>query len=333
VTQRAILQPCSGKAARKHFEETIQLSVPLSSIQTFLSELEQETLQSVAESGATLFWGVTPGELQQHLKKWKRIAPGDVVFFAQDGGLFSWAVVTSVLRNEALAEHLWGTTFSKNGKKMTWELMFSMTPLTEFSLSYSDLNRLVGRKPAAVVQEFNVLTEAASENLLQAIGVSDNPYIEPMAVAAYEESVLTPEFEELERLVISRQRNEQVYLRRILFGKKKSEACDLCGRVFSVGFLTAAHIKRRANCTDDEKRDVRNVAMSNCRFGCDELYGSGYVAVTDSGEITVSRHLDRGSAAFDYYESYLQKRKPRRWAENADCRPYFEAHRKSEFRQ
>ena len=333
LSQRAILQPCSGKAARQHFEETIERSVSLAEIESFLSVDQKKMLDGISESGELLFWGVTPGEKKQHLTKWMRIAPGDVVFFAQDGGLFSWAVVTGVLQNFDLATHLWGKTHSKNGIELTWELMFSMTPLTQFSLPYSDLNRLVGRKPGAVVQEFNVLTEEASEALLQAIGISDNPYLEPVAVVEYQEAVINPELAELERAVLTQQRNEQVFLRRILFGKKKTERCDLCGRTFPIAFLTAAHIKRRANCTDDEKRDIYNIAMSNCRFGCDELYGKGFIAVDETGMIIPSAHLDPISTPSEFFYTHLRGKKVDRWTTNPDCRKYFNAHFKTEFRQ
>jgi len=71
-------------------------------------------------------------------------------------------------------------------------------------------------------------------------------------------------------------RVEQSYLRKALFNGPTAP-CDLCGRVFEVEFLVAAHIKKRADCDDQEKRDAAHVVMSACRFGCDELYERGYI--------------------------------------------------------
>ena len=56
-------------------------------------------------------------------------------------------------------------------------------------------------------------------------------------------------------------RVEQSYLRKGLF-KGSTAPCDLCGRVFEVELLVTAHIKKRADCDDQEKRDVAHVVMS-----------------------------------------------------------------------
>ena len=85
-------------------------------------------------------------------------------------------------------------------------------------------------------------------------------------------------------------RVEQSYLRRALF-KGPAAPCDLCGRVFEVEFLVAAHIKKRADCDDQERRDVAHVVMSACRFGCDELYERGYIAVGDDGQFILSHAI------------------------------------------
>ena len=35
-----------------------------------------------------------------------------------------------------------------------------------------------------------------------------------------------------------------------------------------MGFLVAAHVKKRFLCSDDERRDLRHVAVLACTFGC-----------------------------------------------------------------
>ena len=60
--------------------------------------------------------------------------------------------------------------------------------------------------------------------------------------------------------------------------------CDLCGKTYPARFVRAAHIKRRADCTLDEKRDLHNV-MAACVFGCDELFEHGYIGVGSNGHI------------------------------------------------
>jgi hypothetical protein len=46
--------------------------------------------------------------------------------------------------------------------------------------------------------------------------------------------------------------------------------------VFPVQFLHAAHIKPRHACSDHERRDIANVAMMICVFGCDAIFELGW---------------------------------------------------------
>jgi hypothetical protein len=52
-----------------------------------------------------------------------------------------------------------------------------------------------------------------------------------------------------------------------------------------MGFLVAAHIKKRSLCSDQERRDLRHVAMLACAFGCDALYEMGWITVDHEGRV------------------------------------------------
>ncbi|PSL57852.1 hypothetical protein B0I31_10163 [Saccharothrix carnea] len=95
-------------------------------------------------------------------------------------------------------------------------------------------------------------------------------------------------FAELDGRVVAKYRKEQGELRKVLVGDAAEAPCALCGRVFPVALLVAAHIKRRAVCDDDERNDLRNVAMLACSFGCDRLFELGHVAVDDDGTVLVA---------------------------------------------
>ncbi|MBB4964283.1 hypothetical protein [Saccharothrix violaceirubra] len=82
-------------------------------------------------------------------------------------------------------------------------------------------------------------------------------------------------------------RKEQGELRRLLIGDGPTAECALCRRVFPVDLLVAAHVKKRAECTDDERGDLENVAMLACSLGCDRLYELGYLAVDADGTVLV----------------------------------------------
>jgi hypothetical protein len=88
----------------------------------------------------------------------------------------------------------------------------------------------------------------------------------------------------LDRGARTTSRVEQQLLRGVLGLFALSTApCELCGRDVPVGLLVAAHIKRRADCTDEERRDVEHVAMRACVLGCDALFERGLLQVTDRG--------------------------------------------------
>jgi hypothetical protein len=84
----------------------------------------------------------------------------------------------------------------------------------------------------------------------------------------------------LDKLTITRRRTEQNLLRNFLFKNKKDGQCSLCHKHYPIRFLATAHIKRRTDCSDDEKKNI-NVVMPACRFGCDDLYEEGYLVVRD----------------------------------------------------
>ena len=57
--------------------------------------------------------------------------------------------------------------------------------------------------------------------------------------------------------------------------------CCIYNKKYPVSFLVAAHIKKRAECTLDEKKDFLNIVAPMCKMGCDELYEKGYIGVVD----------------------------------------------------
>lgn len=91
-------------------------------------------------------------------------------------------------------------------------------------------------------------------------------------------------------------RAEQAELRKRLLSHH--HRCALCGRLLPPEFLVAAHIKKRSLCTDSERRDLDNIAMLACSFGCDIGYELGVLVVNGYGKVElnpVSPHDSLGS--------------------------------------
>ncbi|MEI8411460.1 MULTISPECIES: hypothetical protein [unclassified Kribbella] len=90
-------------------------------------------------------------------------------------------------------------------------------------------------------------------------------------------------------MTIRSYRREQRFLRGVIGigtgDPNRLHQCGICGRSFPEQLLAAAHVKPRRECTDEERRDLFNVAMPACTLGCDALYEHGYLAVSARGEL------------------------------------------------
>lgn len=116
-------------------------------------------------------------------------------------------------------------------------------------------------------------------------------------------------------------RAEQSKLRRWLL--RESTRCALCGVSLPEELLVAAHIKKRSQCSDEEKRDLSNVAMLACKIGCDTAFELGIVIVDSSGIVRInhSSPLKGSSPQFSRLEG-------RRCLAHRDATSnYFEWHR------
>ena len=324
------LQPSASAASRKHFQDTINTGVSIDVASRFLPPSEIEMLRKVHPDGQTNLWGAKPGERMQQVAKWSRLRPGDYIAFAAEGRLFAGAAITAVFRSPDLASELWGDTSTANGRTQTWELMFALADIETLDLKYEVLNDLIGRKPGANVQEFAVLGDAQSASLLDYLNRAENRF-QGVEAAATSLEPITAALEETDREVTVMRRLEQAAIKRALLSRPISE-CELCGRPMSAEFLTAAHIKRRSRCTPSERNLLTAVAMLNCRFGCDELFGKGYVGVDEHGVIQVSALL-RDHASRTYATDLLEGRKATAWSRRSETHEFFRFHWDNDFRR
>ena len=129
----------------------------------------------------------------------------------------------------------------------------------------------------------------------------------------------------LDRDTITRRRVEQNILRQYILRNRDFGRCAICNRNFPISFLTTAHIKKRSQCTDEEKRDL-NIVMPACQLGCDKLFEDGYIIVRDGRIRDNSADRNRTEPIREYIEHI----------ENTECnyfnestRAYF-AHHESE---
>jgi hypothetical protein len=120
-------------------------------------------------------------------------------------------------------------------------------------------------------------------------------------------------------------RKEQAFLRKHLFQGRDHGTCFVCGQELPVELLVTAHIKRRADCSDEERRDLRNI-VAMCLLGCDALFERGYLAVVD-GKLDVRPHLAANCSGLS---AILGRLRGRQISVEAERRKYFDYHAKRE---
>ena len=315
---QVVLQPSANKDARQHYVDTIENPVRLDLHRIELGEATFKHLKSLFPLGVAPMWGVTPGVDDVNRRKWERMELGASVLFAAGGRIFGRGVVAAKFHNKRLAKTLWRTDASG----ATWEFMYALDGVSEVDIPYVDFNAAVGYKPNNVIQGFAILDESKSGAFLEAFPSGLTRVEWPASPEEIEEAIHQLDGD-LERRVEAWQRAEQSALREMLLHGAPVGRCELCGRKMDSRLLVAAHIKKRSQCTDAEKRDLANIGMLNCKFGCDELYERGFVTVAEDWKIVAKRTVTDETVLKYITSTMLDRIIPRPSSET-----YFNWHRK-----
>lgn len=318
---KVVLQPTANELAYRHYEKTILHSISMSEIQKYVDLETCQKLKQQYPDGFVHLWGIVGKEGSPNRRKWKQMKKGDIVLFSKNRRIFSSAVVTLTLHNKELAESLWGV--DENGN--TWENIYFVEDIQRMEIKYKLLNRIVGYKENYTIRQFNVLNSEQSERLNLKFDLFRGETDEEFSEQEYEKYI-----EKLDNninLDIPRMaygRKEQAFLRNFLFGSQNSYVCGICGKRLPVNMLITSHIKKRSECSAEERRDYKNIVMPMCKLGCDDLYEKGYVYVQD-GKIKVNPYK-WSTEDLKAELNKLDGRECKYYTEQT--KPYFEAHRK-----
>jgi hypothetical protein len=286
---RLILQPSSNKDARNHYEDTILNPVPFSRLEPYLTDDELSILRTFYPNEKCYVWGVTPGG--KNKSSWDKIGRGDVAVFSKKGKIFASSVVTHKLHNMELAVDLW--KYDRKGK--TWEYIYFLDEIHNVNIPYVDFNRSVINKkgePYAdnyIIQGFTVLEPEQCLKFFEKFDLQSD-----IVVEAVDESKIYRILRELNKLentdveILSKKRLEQAYLKTLLFDSKTKGYCACCGKEYPVSYLVTAHIKKRAFCSLDERKD-KNIVFPMCKMGCDEIFERGYVSVEEGRFVSLNK--------------------------------------------
>ncbi len=327
---RILLQPAAQgtPAVRGRYERTILTPVSFADHEDLLSAEDRTALKELFPEGVAPMWGLTPGKGGSNRKKIGAFSAGDAVFFYSGRALFSGGTVAYRFRSPGVARRLWGE--DDNG--LTWEHMYAISDLHQVLIPFTEVTSVIGWNPRAVLQQAHVVTDDDADYLAElwgldvpTAGIPDTRYEVPD-----EPPSSTPVFEGiLDRDVMRAQRGEQVRLKRHLLAVG-ADRCALCGRDFPLRFLVAAHIKKRSACADEERRDLANVGMLACMFGCDSLYEHGFISVDEDGSILVAADAQAVPTLADYAVAHFMGRTTPWWTPLRE--PYFAWHRSHTFR-
>ncbi|MHA7278878.1 hypothetical protein ACX80H_03905 [Arthrobacter sp. MDT2-2] len=239
--------------------------------------------------------------------------------FSAKKRLFAVARVIGTFTDADLAEHLWGTAV--DGRPFKY--IMGLEDPYAIDRAAVELLAAIGEGGKDYIQDFRVLDELQSERALRFLAIRSD-YSEA------EDAGVTPSAGPTDARTLSKRRLEQ----RELALRVKSDAagiCALCLREFDSEFLVAAHIKLRAQCTDDERHDFQHIAMAACRLGCDQLFELGLVTVTASGALQGSALLEQSPVLSEYFQQHLSGNQCAKWSAGSSV--YFAWHRQNIFRK
>lgn len=266
----------SSTDSKKHYNDTILHEIDfLAESYSKLLDSEIEILNNFFPDGRARFWGMKPGPRND---MWfRKLSPGDVAIFTGGNELISAATVVHKFDNSELAAKLWG-----ENNLETWTHMYALDGLQEIGINYDHAFNLIEPNGKFNTQGTNVITDERAEILVSAL-YTNRP--RPLQDIDEQEYRYLLENGTLDKEVTTTSRVEQPYLKKKLFGNRIAQDCAICGRNLPVEILHAAHIKKRALCSIEEKLDINNIVMAACILGCDALYEDGWIRVDSNGYI------------------------------------------------
>lgn len=134
-----------------------------------------------------------------------------------------------------------------------------------------------------------ILTTDEAHALLKLAG-TEQPTLALTPDEEYREPLSGNGFDKTDIETLTLRRAEQDALRASLLADEPPR-CAMCHRALPAGLLVAGHIKPRRACSEQERRDLQNVAMMICVLGCDSLYERGYIAVDNEGIVIAATGL------------------------------------------
>lgn len=146
-----VLQQVSSKFARTNASKTLEKPIALKHLQKHLPPEEFQKIEAVCTEGKVYVWGSKSERVHQYGKIPFRQS---LVLFRRNTAVYKCGVVLQWVFNQTLAEHLWGS----DSDNQTWSLIYFLKDVKDISAPASEINKLIGRKPADNWQGLTAVT-------------------------------------------------------------------------------------------------------------------------------------------------------------------------------
>ncbi|WP_410666199.1 hypothetical protein [Amycolatopsis sp. lyj-84] len=324
---KVALQPAAlnDREVARHYRDTIDTRVRLADHKDVFEPQTLEALMAIYPQGTAQFWGATPAANGANVGKWAKLAPGDAVFFYGQKKIYLAGHIALPFRNAVLADRLWG----RNADGLTWELMFALVNLRDVALPIEEIRLALDWSDRAFIQGFTVADGEQAENLADLINLADTSNVLSLCAthARKTGSPVAPDGPTDGTRTTSWRREHPSLKRRLV--ELAGDTCGLCGESFPASFLVGAHIKKRAHCTEEERKDFDNIGMLACVLGCDSLFERGYISVGEDGTIIVSNIVTASARVMNFIRDHLNGRASTWWNRERD--KYYAWHRQHVF--
>jgi hypothetical protein len=302
MSVKIILQPIGNKSGLENYKKTIKEPIDIKKYEKLFDNNLKNNLYNTSPSGKSAIWGIAAGNNNINKNKWQKISLGDVVLFCSDKKIICSGIIQYKFHSSILAEEIWG----KDSNNNTWEYIYFLDEIKNLEITYKEFNKFVGYKENNIIRAFSILKSKNSEKFLLHYGLLSNRHINDVSDKDFEIAVDC--LDELDLKVTSFRRKEQSMLRKILLSNKDTYKCFICNRNMNSEYLVGAHVKPRSHCTNDEKKDLKGIAMLACRFGCDYLFELGFIGLNDELKLIISNKL-QDQVALKYIEGFHNKKR------------------------
>ena len=128
---KTLLQPCSGKEAMEHYQDTIERGVSIYDIKKYVEPYVIEKLKKLNQTYIKV-WGIVPKISGEERIQWTNLEENDCVLFSANKAFFYFAKVHLKIHNKNLAEKLWG----HDEKGRTWENIYFIKEGKQIQVPY-----------------------------------------------------------------------------------------------------------------------------------------------------------------------------------------------------